>query len=688
MSAIEQPASSLVWYKHKTKVLDDDESHRPKPRSSHTLTVVGTNAFLFGGMTDVKQVEGDEPVDDCAQPSNELFCLDVSNKTNMEWKRITDTDDAPLPRWRHSATLFDNTQILVFGGFASSDHRLNDVWVFDAVAYKWSQPNAQHNQEAAIPFQLTNNHWANVPPPRASHTATLIGEHVYIFGGYGGMGYGRRDLDDLYSLDVNRWVWSKVAPKGLAPEKRCGHQACAIERKIYIFGGSSSSTQFYDVYILDTEQEPPVWSKLNCTLPSPVWNSASCSVIAIPTWKIFTFGGVTGILSDNDRQGKMSNATAIMDTGIERWSEPKIDGKAPPPRSDSCLAYDPKGSRLLVYGGWADDWLDDFYTLDVGNIVGPPYAITDMYPAMGPVTGGTDVSIFGIDFINTKNIIVRFGSMRAFIDVVGVFVSQTKITCVSPNASKFPPGEVDVRISLEGDSFTTTFQRFSYFSVTNAATCIMYGPGLLSGCAVGEEVSFVVQARDDYGNNRTTGGDEFAVSITMRDDGEDSEPIRVAGILVEDLQSGKYLVTYLAKYEGRYTVHVDFMGTFGGKAGPLRGSGLEIQFSKTAPRENNLMSGDLVVRALKADIQHLQSFTEEMSRNVLVRVRDDSWSSEEQIQVLMRIKESLMIIEAKADATTLLVDRSECILNYLVEQNIMINGMDEVSRLSLISNVL
>jgi len=678
---MEQPASSLVWYKHKTKVFEDDEYHRPKPRSSHTLTVVGTNAFLFGGMTDANQEETeDQPAQDCAQPSNELFCLDVTNKTNMEWKRASfGTDPQPLPRWRHSATLFDNTQILVFGGFASSDHRLNDVWVFDAVAYTWSQPNPSHNAEAAVPFQLTNNHWANVPPPRASHTATLIGEHVYVFGGYGGLGYGRRDLDDLYSLDVNRWTWNKVSPKGVPPEKRCGHQACAIERKIYIFGGSSSSTQFYDVYILDTEQEPPVWSKLNCVLPNPVWNSASCSVIAIPTWKIFTFGGVTGILSDNDRQGKMSNATNIMDTGIERWSEPKIDGKAPPPRSDSCLAYDPKGSRLLVYGGWADEWLDDFYTLDVGNIVGPPYAITDMAPAMGPVTGGTDVSIFGIDFINTKNIIVRFGNMRAFIDVVGVFVSQSKITCVSPNASKFPPGEVDVRISLEGDSFTTTFQKFSYFSVTNANTCIMYGPGILNGCAIAEEVSFVVQARDDFGNNRTTGGDEFAVTITMRDDAEDSEPIRVAGILTEDLHNGKYLITYIAKYEGKYTVHVDFMGTFGGKAGPLRGSGLEITFSKTAPRENNMMSGDLVIKNLREDIKNLQEFTDLMSKNVLVRVRDDSWSSEEQIQVLMRIKESLMIIESRADATSLLVDRSECILNYLLEENIMINGLDEVS---------
>lgn len=38
-----------------------------------------------------------------------------------------------------------------------------------------------------------------------------------------------------------------------------------------------------------------------------------------------------------------------------------------------------------------------------------------------------------------------------------------------------------------------------------------------------------------------------------------------------------------------------------------------------------------------------------------------------------------MIVEARADATTLLVDRSECIINYLVDENIMINGIDEVS---------
>ena len=115
---------------------------------------------------------------------------------------------------------------------------------------------------------------------------------------------------------------------------------------------------------------------------------------------------------------------------------------------------------------------------------------------MGPVTGGTEITIIGIDFINTKDVTVRFGNFsKNFIDVVGTYVSGTKISVISPDFQRFPPGEIDVRIALNGDTYTTTVQRFCFFSVTNAKNCIMYGPGLLDGCAIQEEISFVIQAR-------------------------------------------------------------------------------------------------------------------------------------------------------------------------------------------------
>lgn len=38
------------------------------------------------------------------------------------------------------------------------------------------------------------------------------------------------------------------------------------------------------------------------------------------------------------------------------------------------------------------------WMLPVGNITGPPYAITHIKPTVGPVTGKTKLSIFGAGF--------------------------------------------------------------------------------------------------------------------------------------------------------------------------------------------------------------------------------------------------------------------------------------------------
>ena len=341
------------------------------------------------------------------------------------------------------------------------------------------------------------------------------------------------------------------------------------------------------------------------------------------------------------------------------------------------MAYDNKNSRLIVYGGWADQWLDDIYTLDVGAVVGPPYAVTDIIPDMGPITGGTDIMIHGIDFVNTTDVVVRFGTKRHFVDAMGVFISQIRLSCVSPDYSKFPPGEVEVRVSLDGDSFTTTYQRFAYFSVTNASRSIIFGPGVLSGCAIREDVSFIIQARDDNDHNRTTGGDEYYVTIMLLGGGEDGEDLRIQGVSIDDLCNGKYLVTYSAPYAGSYEIKVEFNGTFGGTAGPVRGSGVIVEFEEMALRDNNVMGGELVMKALRRDVEYLLTFTKELSDGILVRVKDDSWTIEEQIRVLVHVKEHLLRMEEETNDTNLLVDRCEAIIQYLKDQGIPVDGYED-----------
>ena len=52
--------------------------------------------------------------------------------------------------------------------------------------------------------------------------------------------------------------------------------------------------------------EPPVWSTVDdphAKLSAPRWNHAACSVMAIPSWKLFVFGGTSGESLTGNRVG-------------------------------------------------------------------------------------------------------------------------------------------------------------------------------------------------------------------------------------------------------------------------------------------------------------------------------------------------------------------------------------------------
>ena len=174
----ENKRTKIQWERPKVVAGGGKASNMPSPRSGHSFTIVGTNGFMFGGLGFGKP----------AAPNNDVFMLKIGRE--MEWVQIRlDAAESPVSRWRHSAVLVENTQVLVFGGFHSATARLNDVWIFNTVTVDWWQPRAGTGPG----FTPRGNHpppsWPNSPAPRGGHSATLIGRQVFIFGGYGGFGY-------------------------------------------------------------------------------------------------------------------------------------------------------------------------------------------------------------------------------------------------------------------------------------------------------------------------------------------------------------------------------------------------------------------------------------------------------------------------------------------------------------------
>lgn len=53
----------------------------------------------------------------------------------------------------------------------------------------------------------------------------------------------------------------QVSPKGRGPGGRSDHSAVAVDGTMLVIGGRSTTREFKDMYALDTELEPPVWTE-------------------------------------------------------------------------------------------------------------------------------------------------------------------------------------------------------------------------------------------------------------------------------------------------------------------------------------------------------------------------------------------------------------------------------------------
>lgn len=109
------------------------------------------------------------------------------------------------------------------------------------------------------------------------------------------------------------------------------------------------------------------------------------------------------------------------------------------PPHTSCSDLDHvhlQSARIVMFGGWADEWLNDLVALDVSGVVGPPYSMQSLDPAQGPVTGGTMVSIRGSDFVKPPEgveVLVKFVGESGEEVVTGTYVNHGEVTCHAPS---------------------------------------------------------------------------------------------------------------------------------------------------------------------------------------------------------------------------------------------------------------
>jgi len=466
----------------------------------------------------------------------------------------------------------------------------------------------------------------NAPAPRANHTTSLHENSVVLFGGHGGISYQRKAFNDTWILNLDNARWTELACHGNPPPARSGHESFSKDGCVFIFGGWNTESQFNDLFMLDIENKD--WSDVDLSWSVPRWNCSLQVVEAIPSWRVFLFGGTADVNGEGRTGGVFDNRVGVLDLGEPmRWSDPPLEMKAldamPLPREHSAICYEPDMSRLIIFGGWANKWLDDVWEINVSSIVGPPYAITKVEPPLGPVTGQMSVTVFGVGFQSTNGLVtIEFSAGKLSATTQGNVVSDEVIECLTPAVmGSIGPRECQVKVQIGPRDFTTTMTNYSFFLNSIAEKSLCFGPGVLQEQQAGVETRFFIQARNQNGENRKSGRDEFLITVQQRvQNAEGKEVLRDLPFELLDLNNGKSEVTYIAD-ECELVIHVKLIDE-NRKPRPIRGSPYKPTFSKMAKNRANEHSGPLVTAWIASTLKSLDEFYQTTSTGGQTKLKE------------------------------------------------------------------
>lgn len=240
----------------------------PCARSSHSISVIGSRVFLFGGEHIART-----PID------STMFSIDlpISDSSSPVWQSIDVAGDKPVERIAHAQAVIGNC-IYVFGGrqgVTMEEKPLNDLWRFDTLSSTWSF--VQPKDSSKVPdarsfhtmvsvddrflyvfagcaavgrlndlhrFDTITNEWEQMP---SSDALAGRGGPCFVNGGNGSLyvvaGFAGRETNDMHRFDVASKQWIQLSDAGLRPRSVCAHCSLAAgnstseSRKVLIFGG-------------------------------------------------------------------------------------------------------------------------------------------------------------------------------------------------------------------------------------------------------------------------------------------------------------------------------------------------------------------------------------------------------------------------------------------------------------------
>ncbi|KAF8030134.1 hypothetical protein BT93_E2537 [Corymbia citriodora subsp. variegata] len=189
----------------------------------------------------------------------------------------------------------------------------------------------------------------SAPSPRMGHTASLVGDQLFVIG-------GRTDplniLSDVWVFNTTTNEWKLLNCNGHVFLPRHRHSAAVLGSKIFVYGGVNNESIYSSCFVLDTSNL--CWEELAVCGDQPCARH-SHSMVAYGS-KVFMFGGYDGEKAVGDLYSFDIQACA--------WRREKTLGKGPHARfSHSMFVY--KHYIGIIGGCPVKQHLQDLSLLDL-----------------------------------------------------------------------------------------------------------------------------------------------------------------------------------------------------------------------------------------------------------------------------------------------------------------------------------
>ncbi|XP_013931625.1 PREDICTED: host cell factor 2 [Thamnophis sirtalis] len=256
----ELQASRWLWKKMRPQ--PPSAGLPPCPRLGHSFCLYGNKCYLFGGLAN----ESEDSNNNIPRYLNDFYELELQHGSGViGWSVPLTRGVLPSPRESHTAVIYckkdlGNPKMFMFGGMSGC--RLNDLWELDIETMTWSKPETK----------------GTVPLPRSLHTASVIGNKMYIFGGWIPQSTdeslpaqdGEWKCTGSFSyLNLDTLEWINLIPdcqedkNNVLPGPRAGHCTVIVGSRLYIWSGRDGYRKAWnnqvcckDLWYLDTEKPP------------------------------------------------------------------------------------------------------------------------------------------------------------------------------------------------------------------------------------------------------------------------------------------------------------------------------------------------------------------------------------------------------------------------------------------------